>query len=156
VSDADVQTRGLNVRPEYDHKSKQRKLIGYWVIYRLTIRVRQVDRAGELVELATAAGSNLIEGLEFDLDDRQAAMREARTLAVAGAREKAEQLAELTSATLGAVITVEETSYDPRRAKGGAMRALAASASFDSAPTLEADPGEITVTSEVNVSWELR
>ena len=61
-----------------------------------------------MLDAAIEAGANNIYGVEFSLDDPSSVESEARQRAVADALAKAEELAELTGATIGQVVTVSE------------------------------------------------
>src|SRR5687768_14830374 len=69
------------------------RITGYRVSNLVQVKVRDVAAAGRVVDAAVAAGANVLQGVQFALDDRQAAEAMARERAVAAARETASQLA---------------------------------------------------------------
>jgi hypothetical protein len=85
----------------------------YHVDSTVIAKIRQIDRAGEAIELALDAGANNVYGLSFGIDDTSALEAEARQLAIQDARERAEQLAEQFGVGLGKVLTINEAAYGP-------------------------------------------
>jgi uncharacterized protein len=90
-------------------------LLGYRVSHNLQVTVRDVERVGEVITAATAAGANQVGGITFTVADRHALEAEARAMAVAAARDRAEQLADLSGLTLGGALGIEEVG------RGGAV-----------------------------------
>lgn len=108
----DLQTTGLYMYTDtpFDPASGQPSETPiYRVTNSLSITVRNVDQVGEVISTGVNAGANTINGLTFGLADPSALEQEARTAAVANARERAQQLAELMGVTLGEPIIISET-----------------------------------------------
>ncbi|MCC7264774.1 MAG: SIMPL domain-containing protein [Candidatus Latescibacteria bacterium] len=80
----------------------------YWVDNMVLVTIRDLDRVDAVMEHATQVGADQIWGLHFAVDQPDSAATEARKLAVADARNKAEQLAQLHGARLGPVISISE------------------------------------------------
>jgi uncharacterized protein len=74
----------------------------------LTIRLRQLDGLGAVLDAAVADGANTLNGLTFGLADPKPALDEARKEAVADARARAELLAAAAGVKLGRVISISE------------------------------------------------
>ena len=123
---------------------------GYQMSTRMTVLVREVDRAGEAIDGVVNAGVNNIYDVEYGVADEAALYEQALENAAADAKESAQKMAEAAGRTLGDVISVEESSY------GGAtlVRQQAEDGSFTDA-TLSA-PGDLSVTAEVRVIYELK
>lgn len=90
------------------HAEDAARVVGYRVSNVVQIKVRDVGAVGRVVDAAVAAGANVIHGVYFTLDDRQAAEAVARERAVAAARAKAEELARAAGVRLGALVSVTE------------------------------------------------
>ncbi len=151
VAENDIQTSNFSIWPEYDWESEDRNLIGYTVNNTLNIKVREIDNTADVVAASVDAGANVVQGITFTVDDTSAAVSEARELAVQNAREKAEELASLANASLGQVVTISEYSFTPAPASRTVDQDFAESEA--GAPPLVA--GELIVTVNVEVSWEL-
>lgn len=66
---------------------------GYTVTRSFAVKVRDMNRAGAVVDAATGAGATNIEGVAFGLAHPETAQSQATRKAVADARSKAEELA---------------------------------------------------------------
>ncbi|MFN2298713.1 MAG: SIMPL domain-containing protein [Anaerolineales bacterium] len=98
----------VNQQEEYDRSGLLTGKITYIVTHSLTVTIRDLEKVGGLLGAAQAAGVDTIGGVAFALEDPAAAIREARALAVANARERAEELAAGLGVTVGKVITINE------------------------------------------------
>jgi uncharacterized protein YggE len=98
----------VNQQEEYDRSGLLTGKITYIVTHSLTVTIRDLENVGGLLGAAQAAGVDTIGGVSFTLEDPAAAIREARALAVANARERAEELAAGLGVTVGKVITINE------------------------------------------------
>lgn len=96
-------------------------LLGYRVSHSLQVVVRDVDRVGDVITIATAAGANQVGGITFTVADRHALEAEARGLAVDAARDRAIQLADLNGLVLGAALGIEEVGPRGAEAFEGAL-----------------------------------
>ncbi|HXH05674.1 MAG TPA: SIMPL domain-containing protein, partial [Vicinamibacterales bacterium] len=80
-----IETRGYELQEEVDYVEGRRVSRGYVARNRIEVRVDQLDRLGDVIDLAVAAGAGGIGGVRFDLRDRAAAEREALRRAAADA-----------------------------------------------------------------------
>ncbi|MDR1786086.1 MAG: SIMPL domain-containing protein [Spirochaetaceae bacterium] len=126
----------------------------YRVTNRLNVSVKDLTSVGKLIDGAIQAGANEMTSLTYSSSDTEAAVKQARALAVTQAREAAQLLAETSGAGLGRVLSITEL--------GGAVpaprlmvKALADSAAFEESSTpISATDSAVTVT--VEVQFELR
>jgi hypothetical protein len=118
VAEEDVQTSNYSIHPEYDRRENQTpQITGHRVDNALNVKVRDLDRAGDVLDAATAAaGDELrVNGVTFVLEDDHALLIAARTAAWADATAKAEHLADLAGVPLGAPLSISESvSSGPR------------------------------------------
>ena len=115
VAEADIQTANYAIWPEYDYSGETQRLVGYRVSNDLTVKVRDLDKAGDILDAATAAGGNdtVVQNLSFSIEDNTALLELARTAAWNDAEAKAEQLARLAGVSLrGAISITESISYN--------------------------------------------
>lgn len=117
VASDDVRTTSFAIYPQYDYRSgDQPRIIGYTVTNMVEVKVRDLDAFGTLIDDAVEAGGDdvRVQGIRFDLEDREALIRQARELAMHDARTKAEQLATLGGVRLGAPLSIaEQTTASP-------------------------------------------
>jgi uncharacterized protein YggE len=93
---------------KYDTYGQATGEITYIVSHSLTVTIRNLERIGDLLGAAQAAGINSVNGVTFTVEDPAAALSQARALAVADARARAEELAEGLGVKVGRVITINE------------------------------------------------
>lgn len=152
VAERDIQTSQYSVYVEQDYNQPSQPIIGYNVTQMVTAKVRQIDKAGETIQAAVDAGANQINGIWFTVEDTSDAVNQARELAVADARERAEHLARLSNATLGPVHSISEGYTTPGAPVPYASGAAAESAA--KAPSI--DPGTMEVIVTVSVSYAMQ
>lgn len=85
----------------------------YVVNNQVRVVVRDIDAIAEVINTAVESGANQLYGLSFGISDTAALESEARADAIADARARAGELADLTGITLGAVVSVVEYSNGP-------------------------------------------
>ncbi|MGH8638412.1 MAG: SIMPL domain-containing protein, partial [Burkholderiales bacterium] len=83
-----IQTRAYDLQPEYDYNEGRQRLRGYLARNSVEVRVDELSRVGELLDLAVTSGATSVGGVRFDLKDRDGAEREALRLAVDDARKR--------------------------------------------------------------------
>lgn len=157
VDEKDVQTSQLSIQPQYVYPQNggEPRVTGYTVVNTITVKVRKLDSFSKVIDDATAAGgdSTLLQGLRFGLDDDKKALEQARELAVADAKEKAEQLAKLTGVKLGDPQSISEVNV-----QGPVPLAYDSAAALPAPRTGAATPietGSGKVTLDVQVRWTI-
>ena len=154
IATKDIRSASISVYPEYTWTQETgTKITGYRASQSFDVLVRKSSVAGAVIESVVTAGGNNVQlgGVIPVVLDSAAAAQVARSAAVANAKSKATSYAKLLGATLGKVITLEETS-SPVYSTPFAMKASAMAS--DAAP-LEVDLGEQDVTVSISVKWEL-
>ena len=147
IADGDLDAPDVGIHPEYDYRHGQR-LTGYRVARRVTARVRDLDRLGDVLDGVVAAGANEVHGARMSAADLSAAEHEALQGAVAAARAKAEVLAAAAGVVLGTLSRIEEAdATGPPMPK---MRMMAMAESAD-VPT-EVAAGDLTVSRRIR-AW---
>ena len=148
----DIQTVQINVSPRYPQRNRQqeqeRKIIGYTATNRMSIRVRQMQKLGAILDAVVRSGSNEVSGIRFDISDKSVPLDEARKEAVKDARKRAELYAEAAGVTLGQVLSIQEsgTSDPPSREMGRAMMM---------ATSVPVAAGQMSLSSSVQMTFEL-
>lgn len=100
-----VQPLALNVGS--NEAPSEGRLVDYEARAAISVRVRQLDRLGPLVDAALAAGATEIPSVRFESDSMDAAKRNALARAYADALGTARSLAAAAGARLGQVIEIE-------------------------------------------------
>jgi uncharacterized protein len=82
--------------------------ITYVVTHTLTVTARDMSKLGDILGAAQAAGVNSVGGISYTLEDPSNAIRQVRALAVADAKERANEIAAGLGVTVGQVLSVNE------------------------------------------------
>jgi len=154
VAEKDIQTQYFNIRQvtKWDRDKEQEVVIGYRVTNMVTAKIRDINKAGSIIDAVAEAGGDLtrINSISFSVDDPSAYYEEARQKAMADAKAKAEQLTELAGVRLGKPTYISEgiqPIYPPREIY---MEATAA-------PAVETpiSPGEMEISLTVQVVYTI-
>jgi uncharacterized protein YggE len=115
VAEKDIQTRQFTIEPQYDYPNGKQELTGFRVTNIVEAKVRDLDRVGEIVDDAAAAGGDVVQvqSLSFTVEKPDDLRAQAREEAVADARARAEDLANLAGVKLGKPISINESTAIP-------------------------------------------
>lgn len=155
----DIQTSGFSVNPNYVYSDARDangyqlppKISGYQVYNTVNVRVRDLTTLGAVLDKAVTVGANTINGVTFSVADPAPLYDEARKLAFADARKKAELYADVADEKLGDIESISE-SQGYNQPQPQMMRAVADSAAAAPVPI---ESGELTFSIDVQVAWEL-
>lgn len=156
----DLQTSSFQVSPQYEYLQNKTVYRGVQVTHMLTAKYRKTDDIGNLLD-RLLDGQNQesfgvrIDGISFGSDQVRAMQTQALELAVNDARSRATVLAKAGNRKLKDVRKISDSqvhieSMQPMRKMG-----MASMASMESASTSIA-PGELTVTANVQVEFEIQ
>lgn len=152
IDSKDIQTSNYNVNPTYDYRDGSQKITGYSANTNLIIKVKNIEKAGQVIDAATTAGANNVNNLGFDTADKTAAENEARTKAVAAAKKKAEDAAKIAGFRLGNIVNYSENFGG----FGGIRPLMVGGADKAAAPSTNLEPGSNDVVINVTLSYEIR
>lgn len=103
----EIKTDGYNLSPEQSYNyGKMPKIVGYEVKNTVTISISNLSQIGAVIDAATKAGTNSVDGISFVLGEASPAQGEALALATKQAMAKAESIAKSLN---GRVVRVVET-----------------------------------------------
>jgi hypothetical protein len=159
IDSKDIKTSSYSLNPVYNWtEADGQKLIGYEVYQGVTLKVRDLDKIGDIIAKTTEKGANQVGNIAFTIDDEYELKNQARELAIEKAKEKAEMIAEQTGMKLGDIKGVYESSEAPTMAYdySNARKEMAVSGSSAAiaAPSIEAGQNEIKVN--VTLSYEIK
>jgi uncharacterized protein len=141
-----VRTLAYSLEEEFEYAPNRRTSKGFRAVNTIEIRLDDITRVGEIIDLAVGAGATSAHGIRFDLKERDAAERQALRLAVVDARARAEAAAAGANAAIGTVIRIEEQARPiPLPHQATMMRAAVA----DAAPETPVNAGEIEIEATV-------
>lgn len=159
IEERDLQTSGFNIQPRYHYPKRsttgeQRppRIVGYQVSNNLTIRIRDLEGVGKILDKVVTLGVNTGGQIQFSNDDTTMILEEARKKAMANAISKGKTLTSAAGVALGRILTISEHSATPRPVPIAHARTLAAQAEDASVPV---QAGENQYRVDVSVTWEL-
>ncbi len=153
-----------NIRPLYNGVSAYpepepcppSEIVGYSINQSVLVKIRDFDKAGELLAGATERGANQVSGLSFTIDDPDALQMQARTDAIAKAQEKAQATAKAGGFRVGRLLSIDE-GYVPYYGYGLETKVaygMGGDASVAPSPSIE--PGSQEVKVSVIMRFEIR
>ena len=144
----DIQTANYYISPQYDWNNGKQTLRSYLVSQNLDVKVRQMDKVSAIIEAAGVIGLNQVGNLTFAIDNPEALKQQARELAIAQAKEKAESLSKVVGVKLGKIISFSESSNDNQPVPLYAFDKSAVGIG-GAAPMVEAGSNEIIIIATV-------
>lgn len=131
VDAKDIGTESIYIYANYDYSDGEERLAGYTATNTICVNTAQIDRMGEFIDVAFAAGANSLDSVQFSSLDNAEAQKEALQLAVQSAYEKAEVIAAAAGMEIVRVKSFDETEdryttdsgakYSNARTEGAAM-----------------------------------
>jgi uncharacterized protein YggE len=153
VAEKDIRTTNFSIwsNPQYDPMGQ---ITGttYSVDNTVNVTVRDLDKLGDLLDAAIDAGANNIYSIQFDVEDKTEATKEARTQAVEDAKVEAQELADVAGVEL---VNIEDISYfesSPTpyfEGKGGGGGEVGSAA-------VPIQPGQLAISVTVNVTYSIK
>lgn len=152
IDSKDIQTQNYNINPDYDYSGGNQKIRGYVASTNLAIKVRDIDKVNQVIDVSTENGANQVGGINFEVDDNSKAENEARQKAVDEAKKKAQDAAKIAGFRLGKIINYSENFQ-------GGIRPVYMMSSDSKLPvgsSTEVEPGSTDITVVVTLSYELQ
>ncbi len=107
ISKDDIETKNYSLQTQYDYKDGTQTVAGYDANQRLIVKVRNIqtekEKVGNVVSVASQAGSNQMLGVTFETADVGEMKQKARVLAIEDARKKSKALADAAGIKLGEI-----------------------------------------------------
>lgn len=157
IAERDLQTSNFGIQPRYlfpdgNGEPREPQITGYEASNTLTVRLRELERLGTLLDEAVTLGVNQGGNIVFTNDDPSATLAEARRDAVDDARERAETLADAAGVGLGRILSIEEQTMIPEPIP---MARAEMARSFDAAAAVPVATGENLYRVSVSMRFEI-
>jgi uncharacterized protein YggE len=112
IANDDIVTSGLQVYPTY---TGNQVITGYQASSQVTVTVRDITKAGPVIDAAAAAAGDHITvgGVSFTISDPEKIIGAARSAAIDNAKARAGQYASAAGAGVGQVLQISEVSISP-------------------------------------------
>jgi uncharacterized protein YggE len=156
----DIRTVSVTLTPVYDEASdpegrmNKRTLRGYSARNELSVRVRDIEKAGVLARQFLDNGANSFNGISFEYDQAEQKYDGLRADAARDALRKAKIYVNALGLRLGRILEIAPPSNRPMM-PAPAVKAFAQPQADRAGVAVPVEPGFQTLTSEVQVVWEL-
>ena len=177
VEEKDIKTQSYSISPKYEYvkvkrdveevaldgtifypgNNNKRVQTGFDVSQNVSLKLRDFDKVGEVLELLATTGVENLNGPNFQIDDPEQLKEEARELAIKDAKAKAKRLAGDLDVKLGKVVSFNENGggYYPQPSYArGLEYAAFDSVSAKAAPELPV--GENTINANVTITYKIK
>ena len=149
IDEKDYQTSRLSLQPQYaPNRSGPSPVVGYRASNRVTIRVRDITKVANVIDVLVGAGANEVGGINFMVSQASKLLDDAREKAVADARRKADIYARAAGVTLGEPLSISEEGSSVPLYRGKMAAPMAAGA--------QVAQGEETLSVTVSVTWAIK
>jgi len=149
IEETDIQTNSLRVNPiqDYNADSDRSRITGYSAQSMVTVRVTEIDELGVILDQVLSNGANQLNGLQFDVADREPHLNAARERAVADAMAKAQVYTNAAGVSLGGIVSMSES--------GGRVAPLAMEMSNARASGVPVAAGDISISANVTMTYAI-
>lgn len=152
VEAKDVQTTSFNVYPMQDYAPDGTISRNYYVVENTVyITVRDLTKLGTLLDAVVTSGANTINGITFDVQDKESANAQARDLAIQNAIAEAQSIADASGVRLGELqnvnVYVNSTATSMYDAKGGYMSAVS---------NVPISAGQMVISASASMTYEIK
>jgi uncharacterized protein YggE len=153
IAQDDIQTAGISLMATYDYDQQAQKPVfrGYQASNRVTVTLRKIENAGQVLDALVEAGATDINGPDFALEDNKGALAQARRTAMANATAQAREYATMAGYSGVRLLEINETAFS-QPPMPYLMRAESANAA--KAPT-PIEPGLVSNAVTITVKYEM-
>lgn len=165
IEDSNIRTVSFELHPKYewqpltcvrypcDQRQVQR---GFTLAQSIQVKVKDLGKAGDVLERVTATGVQNVSGLSFTLADEEVKRAEARALAIEEARKKADQLADDLGVALVRIVGFSEGGSYPEPYLARDMVELQSGIGGAAPKAAPLPSGENRIASNVSITYEIR
>lgn len=156
IDKKDIRTTNFSIWPTDKYDPQTGTPTGekvYSVDNTVYVTVRDLKKLGDLLDTVVSAGANTVNSIQFDVADKDAALKSARADAVKDAEAQAQELASAAGVAIGEIQSIGFFDNQPVplfEGKGGGGGAVAQAAS------VPIQPGQLTITVTVNVTYAIK
>ncbi len=154
----DITTTQYSLEPRYEYAQKTgvRTFKGYTMSQQVAVKVRDFTKIGDVLNQATALGSNLVGNLQFAIDDTEKATQQARDKAIENAKAKAQSMADAAGMKLGKIVNIQDSSY-PYYGGGLYEKSMdTANGLGVAAPAPQIESGQTEVTANIYITYRIK
>ncbi len=158
IAERDIQTSNLSISPVYASRSRSGNeledrvppIIGYRANNQVIVKQRKLGAFGKVIDTLVSAGANQVSGPNFQVEDTDSALDEARREAMAAARKRAQLYAKAAGLRVRRILSISESGgYSPR------PQPMMARVAMDEGASTPVSAGEVELQVNVSVQFEL-
>ena len=155
VDKKNIKTSNYSIYPNYDYsKESTGTITGYNGNVTVSIKTNDIAVVPQVIEVATKAGANQVQGTRFEVGDPAKYRADARNKAIENAKQQAAELAKNLDIKLGRVVNVVESTSTGGRDMPVMYADRAEGMGGGGSANME--PGSQTITSVVTLFFEKR
>ena len=154
VKEEDIQTTQYSIEPNYNWtESRGRIFEGYNVTQQITVKVRDFDKIGSILDKATSGGANEVGNLQFTIDNPEKVQAEAKTKAIEQAKDKAKVLAKQAGLKLVKIVNISD-GYQPSPMSSYKGGGVMMESSVAAAPDIQS--GQMEINSSIILTYRVK
>ncbi len=108
VASEDIKTSNYTIYPQYDYVNGRQVERGYQVNQSIDVKIRNLEKIGDILAAAGDLGANQVGGVSFTIDEPEDLRQQARMKALEAAKSKAQAIASAAGVRLGKVVGFSE------------------------------------------------
>jgi uncharacterized protein len=153
----EIKTNNYNLQPEQDYSGKVPKIVGYEARNSVTVTVNDLTAVGAVIDAATKAGANSVEGIAFVVSENSPAQGDALGTATRQAMAKAESVARSLKGRVVRVVETQEGGVNlrPQTPDYYATSTMNSNAAVTRQVTTPVEAGSLDVRSQVVLIVEI-
>jgi uncharacterized protein YggE len=152
---AEVETSGYSLQPQYTYRQNEAPLIqSYQARNGVNVTLGDLSRVGAVIDAATNAGANNVDGISFTLRQDRQARDQALGEATREALRKAQVMAQALGGRVTRIIEVQEAGTQPRPVPIYKTETMARAVSSDAMQT-PVEIGTLDIRSQVQLVAEI-
>jgi uncharacterized protein YggE len=156
IADDDIKTETFYVSPHYNWTQETGNVLdGYEVSQQVTVKIRDLSKANDILGFATESGANTVSGITFDIDEPENYYAQARKEAIDVSFKKARTLADQLGVSLVKVVSYSEYGNPSYPMYAGGMMSDSVSM-MEKSVTPSIQPGSQDVVVNANITFEIR
>lgn len=155
IDPKNIKTSNYSIYPQYSYVSNSQVPSAYSVTQNITLKIMPIDKAGQVIDIATKNGANMLGTVTFVFSNKlQNNLEEkARIMAIDEAKQKAYAMTKETGIKLGKIINVEEVNSNnfpfPRPVIMPMMN------QDSKLNNTQLPPGETTISKKIKITFEI-
>ena len=155
LPERDIQTTGINLNAMYDYDQQARRQVfrGYQASNRVSVKLRQIEETGRVLDALVAAGATDLNGPNFGLENDEPAKDAARKRALERAKARAEDYARQLGYASARVLAISESMSGASPMPERMM--MRASADMVAAAPPPVQPGMVSTGISITIQYEL-